>query len=571
MPPLILAIEPDRRQASKIAAVARNFLEAELLVTESTEEALGALASRIPDLILTPLFLSPKDESALDDRLRQLDTAGTKVQTLVTPLLAAATARKPSQKTGLLTRLRKKGSAAVPDGCEQSVFAAQITEYLDRALAERRAADEALREGERTAVRTRKVTPGPVEDINVAQDFAAEAPALSTHAEDSDLYVATLPEPPAPMASADEGAFDPTAAMVQERFAAILEPAIRASEPLVVERPAAPETIAEPIAEPVAESVVVAPIANTVEPPLTMRESVLAAFSRRAPEAPPAVPDFTITEAAAVPDFSLVEVDDRSAASVGASDTNPASLPADASEPSTTTGVLHDAALAAEVAAILGATIDEVSPTETAPDGLPLQADEIRLDADGWEEIDLEAMEAMSDAAPSQPAPAGLSEIDDARPATSATFKRPRSGSAAAFMKRIEARLAKKVSRSPAPDVADATPVDEALRNGPLEDEPGPSADDYDPNRDLWMPLTTGARTEWPPLAAVITVPPAAPAPVEADGSPASKRASGGRKKKPAPTAPKPAQDEWGLYDPQQCGFAALLAKLDEVTDTPTE
>jgi hypothetical protein len=30
----------------------------------------------------------------------------------------------------------------------------------------------------------------------------------------------------------------------------------------------------------------------------------------------------------------------------------------------------------------------------------------------------------------------------------------------------------------------------------------------------------------------------------------------------------KPVQDEWGFFDPQQCGFAALLAKLDEVTDS---
>jgi hypothetical protein len=30
----------------------------------------------------------------------------------------------------------------------------------------------------------------------------------------------------------------------------------------------------------------------------------------------------------------------------------------------------------------------------------------------------------------------------------------------------------------------------------------------------------------------------------------------------------KPAQDEWGLFDPEQCGFAALLAKLDEVSES---
>src|SRR5262249_35330285 len=28
----------------------------------------------------------------------------------------------------------------------------------------------------------------------------------------------------------------------------------------------------------------------------------------------------------------------------------------------------------------------------------------------------------------------------------------------------------------------------------------------------------------------------------------------------------KNAQDEWGFFDPEQCGFSALLAKLEEVT-----
>jgi len=46
-----------------------------------------------------------------------------------------------------------------------------------------------------------------------------------------------------------------------------------------------------------------------------------------------------------------------------------------------------------------------------------------------------------------------------------------------------------------------------------------------------------------------------------------------GRKAPAAPAArpdrkAKPVQDEWGLFDPEQCGFAALIAKLDEVTDS---
>jgi len=36
----------------------------------------------------------------------------------------------------------------------------------------------------------------------------------------------------------------------------------------------------------------------------------------------------------------------------------------------------------------------------------------------------------------------------------------------------------------------------------------------------------------------------------------------------PRPPQPQePAQDEWGLFDPNQCGFAALVDKLNEVTD----
>jgi hypothetical protein len=37
-------------------------------------------------------------------------------------------------------------------------------------------------------------------------------------------------------------------------------------------------------------------------------------------------------------------------------------------------------------------------------------------------------------------------------------------------------------------------------------------------------------------------------------------------KQKPRSKAEKPAVDEWGFFDPEQCGFSALLAKLDEIT-----
>jgi hypothetical protein len=30
-------------------------------------------------------------------------------------------------------------------------------------------------------------------------------------------------------------------------------------------------------------------------------------------------------------------------------------------------------------------------------------------------------------------------------------------------------------------------------------------------------------------------------------------------------------QDEWGLYDPEQCGFAALLQRLDSITQAQAD
>jgi hypothetical protein len=52
---------------------------------------------------------------------------------------------------------------------------------------------------------------------------------------------------------------------------------------------------------------------------------------------------------------------------------------------------------------------------------------------------------------------------------------------------------------------------------------------------------------------------PAAPTPIES-------RTKGSSTKK-TPTRPKPAVDEWGLFDPEQCGIAALIAKLDEINE----
>jgi len=60
--PLILAIEPDKRQAAQLKVLVRNRLRADLVLADTTELALEAIGNRIPDLVLVPALLSPEED-----------------------------------------------------------------------------------------------------------------------------------------------------------------------------------------------------------------------------------------------------------------------------------------------------------------------------------------------------------------------------------------------------------------------------------------------------------------------------------------------------------------------------
>jgi CheY-like chemotaxis protein len=134
--PLILAIEPDKRQAAHITSMARHRLHVELVLADSAERALTVLGDRVPDLILTPALLPPQDEAALADHLRELDERAAHVQTLTVPLLASTP--PASRARGMLAALRREKPGASADGCDPAVFAEQITAYLERAAIERK-------------------------------------------------------------------------------------------------------------------------------------------------------------------------------------------------------------------------------------------------------------------------------------------------------------------------------------------------------------------------------------------------------------------------------------------------
>src|SRR5437867_9374646 len=135
--PLILAIEPDRHQASQLTAVVRGRLRAELVLADSAERALAALGDRVPDLILTSALLSTKDEAAVADRLKELEGAAAHVQTLTIPVLGAPERRATPGRGVLSALLGDRGPApAAPDGCDPAVFAEQRAAYLEHAAAE---------------------------------------------------------------------------------------------------------------------------------------------------------------------------------------------------------------------------------------------------------------------------------------------------------------------------------------------------------------------------------------------------------------------------------------------------
>src|SRR5437660_7975825 len=122
---LILAVEPDRRQAAHLTHIVRQRVGAELILAETTELALASIGNRIPDLVLVPALLSPQDDAALATALRVIATAA-HVQTLTIPVFAAA-APRPRKSGGVLAKLMgDRAHAAVPEGCNPGLFAEQI-------------------------------------------------------------------------------------------------------------------------------------------------------------------------------------------------------------------------------------------------------------------------------------------------------------------------------------------------------------------------------------------------------------------------------------------------------------
>jgi hypothetical protein len=134
--PLVLAIEPDLRQAAIVKRIVREKVLADVTVVDSRETAIEAIRHTMPDVLLISALLSPRDEAELIAHLRTLDNAA-HLQTHTIPQLASALGVGEERASGGLLsafrRKKKKEPEGSLSGCDPDMFAEEIRSYLQRA------------------------------------------------------------------------------------------------------------------------------------------------------------------------------------------------------------------------------------------------------------------------------------------------------------------------------------------------------------------------------------------------------------------------------------------------------
>ena len=445
---LILAIEPDRRQANQLNSMVRGRLRAELVLGDSAERALAALGDRVPDLILTTALLSPKDETALADRLRKLDGTAAHVQTLTIPMLASPRSQASGGSRGgvLSALIGDRPQSAMIEGCDPAVFAEQCAAYLERAAAERASHAHLIDE--------RFEEPAP----------AVERPPIVREPEFVEDFVSVQAETPV---AAESPTWQPFADVETSPAAQVFSAAETYAE-------AEPFRTAEtyPVAQPFRAAEPAYPVAQPFRTAETFAE-------------PFAAPSDAMTDLDAALDLVLVDDDAE-----------------------------QDQA------------IEEVEQNVI--------------------ELDLST----------------LVEDEDAIVKDFSMPNDPTATIASAVLAVVEAeeqaaRAAQAQPVAAAPVVEPKNPVVQPKKK--IE-------------RDAWIPTHLGVTQLWPAMdnyvaerrpAAVSIDSDDSLAATEAAAAPPSSMTAPARRRSKA----KPIEDEWGFFDPDQCGFAALLAKLEEIAD----
>jgi hypothetical protein len=588
---LILAIVADSQEAAQLAALIQGRLSVDLVQAAEVGEGLLALDDRVPDLILTSPLMSPFDDGVLDEYLRDLGPRGAHVQTLRIPVLSQAP--KKAQRFGF--SLRRKAKPAPPPlvGCEPKVFADEIALYLARAAEEKMRASSS----EVPAVTPHNPVPEPAAS-EVVWSPAYSSDVAAEHAQWS------APEPEVAATTWRSDLLDRPLVVdepVYEGGYVIATPAweqAAVADALPTEpEPVAVETIAPPIAlsyeEPSAHR---AEVSSTYQDEPSTYQPEIAGEATVAYEDPAAEPP--IVEPVAI-EPSLVEPLQAQDPVVAASIPSRPEIATRSLEHVEASAVSEDVEPLAAVAPpsdLPAAPV--IVPPVVKPATVAAPLDPNALKATPSFKAALEAIRAAWGKPGPKAAPLGLT----ARDAASQTIE-PRS------LRRVEpqAETESPAVEVPTPFEVDLTGAVETLDDPPIEraqhpagavpeavariDAPPDAVDVYELSveQDLGE-LESQLFTPEPPRPkreAAAVHEDLVPAPVEgmaAEAAPRVEPSTERRKKSakrpskaaPAKTPrpqgqPQAAQDEWGIFDPNRCGFSALVDKLDEVSDKKPE
>lgn len=590
---LILAIEPDRRQVAHLISIVRHVLGAELIVADTTEGALESIGNSVPDLILVPALLSPQDDAALAAALRVIATAA-HVQMLTIPTFAAP---KPQPKKGMLSAFRRKPVDDAPiEGCDPKVFAEEIASYIERANEERAAAQ--FYEDEPDAVQ-----PEPLQveaPANEAVETVEKEPAYALVEEDAQPEPVTVFEANEPAIEPIVEAMEP---IVEEVYAApevaidaieaIPEPELVA-EPLPVEEPEAPEMpmAAAPADPAMALDEFVATLEQTTpvaeEEPAAVEVEDVMPVAAAAPVFEDLLADFDGANLQVIDD---VQADPWMAETVEAKSD---ALEDEADLLDIDLSIELDTVVEAEEPALAAAPepaqalkpFEPVVPVERF-EPFPLAAWQAwpRLDwtppekpavldahagngngnGNGHHKPDTSDASIVADVdrvaefEPVLEAEASLATFEPVMPVE--RFE-PMPLAAWQAWPRLEGVAAEAYQEPIAPRKAAAKPEWVELMRSLREDiarrrsELAASGPVAPPAQKPQRPRAAETRVQ---AAKPAPAPSPAPAPAAVPADP----------KKPRPKRTRPIEDEWGLFDPEQCGFAALLDKLDEMTVAP--